>query len=227
MFEAQNTQLRRGSKNSFLKLLVFYKGNWVLDVGSNIGTFIDCTSDEFPDASILAFEPVKRYYRYTVKKFKDKENILIENSALGDEEKDALIHVAKNNIGWNTMIEDMSDEDNNRTIEKVKTVRFDQYIDCIEMDEIFDIVKIDTEGYESKVLNGMRHFLRDQKPTIVCEVAWGIEHPHWEEELEAFEFLYHLGYDSFPKREKLLELNHTMDFIFSTQSEILDKNYET
>jgi len=194
-----------------------YKGNWILDVGSNTGMFIECALEKFPNSFFLAFEPVKKYYEYCLSKFKGNNNIFFENAALSDSDRRDIIFVAEHNIGWNTMVREMVDEDNKRTQELIRSVCFDSYLDYTGLDVVVDIVKIDTEGYEYKVINGMKRFLRDQKPAIICEIGWGQKHPYWKEELEAFEYLYSIGYDR-SQEERIKGLTGTTDILFTASA---------
>ena len=193
----------------------YFKGNWIVDVGSNVGAFIDCSLELYPDAKILAFEPVRLYYEFTIDKYKDLDHVFIENLALSDKDGTGNIFVATKNIGWNTMVEEKIDEDNSKNIQVVKTTSFDLYLDYAGLfDEIVDILKIDTEGYEFKVIKGMERFLQRQKPVILCEVGWGKSHPFWDEELAAFDYLRSLGYKI--KDDIVIEsLEGTRDVIFT------------
>jgi hypothetical protein len=64
----------------------------------------------------------------------------------------------------------------------------------------------------------MKQFLKEQKPVILCEVAWGSNHPYWDRELKAFEYLYSLGY-SRESEEYIRGLNATSekDILFVPQ----------
>ncbi len=217
-YETQEKELVNGMSALIgdMKFSDFYKGNWVLDVGCNIGVFIDHFLTQIPNVNILAFEPVKAYYNHCLTKYKDHSNIYFENAALSDMEGNGEIYVASKNIGWNTMISEATDEDNRETRQQIKTICFDRYYDYtgLSQNEVkFDFVKIDVEGYEYKVLQGMKNFLREQKPAILCEIGWGKGHPHWDEELQAFEYLYSIGY-SREHEEEIQNLSCTKDFLF-------------
>ena len=72
-YKTQNVWLKNLVNGSFFpNINKFYKGNKVIDVGSNTGMFIECFLDNFTDAKILAFEPVRRYFDYSVERFKNK-----------------------------------------------------------------------------------------------------------------------------------------------------------
>jgi len=194
--------------------------NMILDVGSNTGMFIECMQERFPTIPILAFEPVKEYYEYSINNFKQK-NICIENFALSDKNEFLEIHVAKTNlsfpgrpanIGWNTFVKEMTDLDNENNTEMVQCIIFDDYYTKKNIGAI-DLVKIDTEGYEYKVLNGMRKFIKKNMPIILCEVGWGGNHPYRCKELEEFEYLYSIGYDT-NVRQEIANAQGTIDAVF-------------
>lgn len=62
------------------------------------------------------------------------------------------------------------------------------------------LIKIDVEGSEYKVIDGMRKLLLALKkraktmPVIMVEFGWGSRHPEYAEEIDAFTFLESLGY---------------------------------
>lgn len=214
-FDAERQRIiLEGSQEVFSQVKKYYRGNWIIDVGSNTGEFIDCALHCFPEASILAFEPVKPYFDFAVERFRNKRNVFIENHGLSDRDEETTIFVAKHNIGWNTMVQEKVDGDNKSNRQKVSCFSFDHYLDFTGLDIKIDVVKIDTEGFEYKVLKGMKRFLRDQKPAIICEIGWGVGHPHWKEELEAFEYLYSIGYDR-SNENAVRELKATTDILFT------------
>lgn len=194
-FQRQVESMRSSITAELAHVRKYFRGNWIIDVGSNVGAFIDCALQTFPGCTILAFEPVSSYYFYTVDRFLDNDNVYLENLALSDRNGTENIFVATKNIGWNTMVREMVDEDNEKQIEIIDTASLDSYLDYVGLNDIsVDIIKIDTEGFEYKVISGMQRFLQTQKPAILCEIGWGKKHPFWNEELIAFDYLYGLGY---------------------------------
>jgi hypothetical protein len=57
-------------------------------------------------------------------------------------------------------------------------------------------IKVDVEGAEYKVFQGMLGSLRKWRPlpVILCEVGWGQSHPEWEEEMRVFAEMKRIGY---------------------------------
>lgn len=209
-------ELKDSSKYIFSQVEEACHGGWVLDVGSNTGSFIECVLDRFPSTNVLGFEPVRRYYANCRKRFRKRPNVRLENMALSDRQGRHEIFVARKNIGWNTMVAEKVDEDNEGRSEWIQCLRFDSYYfhRGLSRDKIkFDVVKIDVEGWEYKVLRGMRRFLQSQMPVIVCEIGWGRYHPHWREELKEFEYLCSIGYNR-EVLEQIKVLEGTTDVVF-------------
>ena len=63
-----------------------------------------------------------------------------------------------------------------------------------------DLIKIDTEGAERMVLQGMRQTIQSHpypKPWMLIEVGWGNSRKDWQEELDAFQMLFDNGYEPY------------------------------
>jgi FkbM family methyltransferase len=64
-----------------------------------------------------------------------------------------------------------------------------------------DLLKVDTEGMEAKVILGAKETLKKYHPLIHMEVGWGKKHPDWDDHVEAFEYLFSIGYKKFNYNE--------------------------
>jgi FkbM family methyltransferase len=176
------------------QVLPFLPPNGVLiDVGANCGLFTEQILRE-RDVKAYLFEPVPKYFNYCKSKFENKENVVIENVALTERSGNLQIFVDRQNLGWNTLLQTKCTP--GMTPVDIKAETFDTYAERNNIDKI-DVIKIDVEGSEFRVLKGMQKTLSKlkQKPVIICEVAWGANgHPNWQEEIEAFEWLFSNGY---------------------------------
>jgi FkbM family methyltransferase len=184
-------------------------GVWV-DIGANIGGFTRLMLDRFPDGKAYLFEPVPKYYQYCKKRFSSNPNIIIENLAVSDKNGEAIIYTDKNNIGWNTMIQEKKTE--NMTPVHINTVMFDDY--WKGKSDPVSLIKIDVEGAEFSVLKGMKKTLTEfvLKPHILLEIGWGKDkHPFWNEEAAVFEWLFENGYERFDYNS----INSTRDVLIS------------
>ncbi len=172
------------------------EGGVLIDVGANTGMFSELVLSKRRCIAYL-FEPVTEYYSYTLEKFRMSPSITVENIALSDENGHFPLWIDCANLGWNTM-EGSKQTPGMREI-LVKAVTFDQYASEHGIANI-DVLKIDVEGAEYRVLTGMKQTLAKlkKKPVILCEFGWGPKgHPAWDKEVEIFEWLFQNGYQRF------------------------------
>ena len=78
---------------------------------------------------------------------------------------------------------------------KVKLKNLDNFLSGNKLKKI-SFIKIDVEGAEWMVLNGMRECIRkwNPKPIMLIEIGWGTNHPNREKELAEFNYLFDNGY---------------------------------
>eukprot|EP01052_Picozoa_sp_SAG31_P040986 SAG31_NODE_6086_length_2178_cov_1.504570_2_plen_407_part_00 len=185
----------------------------VVDVGANVGAFSAAIRQKCANCNIVMFEAVPDYAAYC-EKHKDK-HMTVVHRGLSNQKGNASIWVSKDpgNRGWNTMVETEVDKEQMRE-QLVNFVTFDWWIETASIEEAeISLIKIDTEGAEWRVLNGMRGFLErvNPKPTLLIEVAWGPgNHPNWKDEMETFEWLFAHGY----ARNDVANIQGTTDVLF-------------
>tara|TARA_B100000795_G_C22494723_1_gene321635 strand:- start:85 stop:615 length:531 start_codon:yes stop_codon:yes gene_type:complete len=120
------------------------------------------------------------------KKFKNNKNIFLNNFALGDktEEKEFNITVNTGNSSFNKInpgtdwIKKRSKQYNTTeegyvtSIQNVNVIKLDDYCKNNNINQI-DLVKIDTQGYEDKVLEGSINTIKENKiKVIVAEIMF-------------------------------------------------------
>jgi len=124
-----------------------------IDVGSNVGNFINAVKYVFPGVRIYAFEPVARLFS-GLKKIK---GVTAFNIGLWDQNKEDIFYYNKKNEDDGSFLEPTEDYKKTNKIEneifrdKIKKVRFDK-LDIEIKRPCF--VKIDVEGGEDRVLRG-------------------------------------------------------------------------
>ena len=168
-------------KNLDLYTKMLIPGNPVIfDVGANQGQSILRYKRIYPKSFIHCFEPISFEFEKLKKKYKEDASIMLNNFALGsfDGTEELNInflsgHSSFNQINTNTKwIKKTSKEigttPENYTIKKetVNLRTIQTY--CIEnrISKI-DILKIDTQGYEDKVLEGALELLKNQKIKLI------------------------------------------------------------
>jgi FkbM family methyltransferase len=137
----------------------------IFDVGANRGQSIKRFRKIFSKAYMHCFEPIPRNYRYILKNYKNNMTF-INNYALG--EKNGIKKFFINENSGTSSFFSINKKSNwakknklNRTIksENVKMTTLDNYVKKNKIKKI-DILKIDVQGFEDKVLNGAKNLLR-------------------------------------------------------------------
>lgn len=164
------------------------------DIGANIGYFsLLLTRKVGFRGKAYLFEPIPNLAELCRQTFAGNTAHETEVCPYGlsDQDGEVELFVAANgNIGWNTLISESATGDMERLNITVRA------FDGCGVSARPSFIKIDVEGAEYKVLQGMQAALKawNPRPVILCEVGWGKQHPDWDAELAAFSSLQALGY---------------------------------
>ena len=158
----------------------------IFDVGGNKGQSIEKYLKIFDKPIIHSFEPIKSEFDYMCSKFKNNKNIFLNNYALGDktEEKEFNVTAKTGNSSFNKINlgtdwlklrskqYNTSEEGYVTSVQKVNVIKLDDY--CKDNNiGVIDLVKIDTQGYEDKVLEGSLKSIKQNKiKAIVTEIMF-------------------------------------------------------
>jgi FkbM family methyltransferase len=156
------------------KLKKFYKDNLkstsvsILDVGANKGQSIDFFLGINPNAKITAFEPNKKLFQLLEEKYKNNGNIILNN--LGVSNTNGELEFNENILDETSTFESLN-LDSKYLEKKAKvlgvtkeSIIVDKYkVAVISLSEFlksnesssFDVLKIDVEGHELQVLEGL------------------------------------------------------------------------
>ena len=158
----------------------------IFDVGGNKGQSIEKYLKIFEKPIIHSFEPVKTEFDYMYKKFKNNKNIFLNNFALGDktEEKEFNVTAKTSTSSFNkinlatdwlkvrSQQNNVSKEGYVTSVQKVNVIKLDDYRKDNNI-SVIDLVKIDTQGYEDKVLEGSLNSIKTNKiKAIVTEIIF-------------------------------------------------------
>lgn len=164
VFYRNEDEFRRIYKEIFInqeyKFSSKTKKPFIVDCGSHIGLSILYFKSIYPDSEIFGFEPNPENFQILQKNIKENRlsDVKVFNYALSDKEGVIDLHVSFNeNDPWtwgDTIIYDMwGDKDNDKKV-SVKTVKLSKYIN-----KLVDLLKIDIEGSEQKVLEEIENKL--------------------------------------------------------------------
>jgi FkbM family methyltransferase len=158
----------------------------IFDVGGNRGQSIEKFKRIFSNPIIHSFEPIKSEFDFMCKKFKDDKNVYLNNFALGNqiEEKEFNITAKTGTSSFNEINPNTNwlkirskqykttPKDYVISRQKVKIYTLDQYCLDKKINEIH-FLKIDTQGYEDKVLKGSINNLKNNKiKAVVAEIIF-------------------------------------------------------
>ena len=147
-------------------------GMTFVDIGANEGLFSLFAARRVGSAGrVVAIEPSSRERRQLERNVGRNRlgNVTIVPHALGSEAGSARLHIAaKLHGGHNTFGDFVHEGASAAATEEVLVETFDALARRLALGRV-DAVKIDVEGAELKVLNGMRDVLRTARPVLLIE----------------------------------------------------------
>ena len=164
-------------------------GHSVADIGANVGLYALAASRQSPWGKIFAFEPVRSSREILLRNIGANalSNIQVSPLAASDRNSQTKIYHGENTNSSMASLE--PPENFSGSWETVDTVRLDDFFG----NENIDIVKIDVEGAELKVLSGMEQLIARCHPVIFIEVI--------ERHLNKFQASRHQLYEFMDERK--------------------------
>ena len=152
----------------------------ILDVGANKGQSITRYKKLFQNPIIHSFEPNIDEVKILEQKYINDKNLYLNNVAVGDKKGNLEFNINavsghssfKNLIPNTTWIKERSNsikiDDKNYTTKKVNAeiITLDDYVNEKNLTNI-DILKIDTQGFEDKVLLGAQNLLKNNRIKLI------------------------------------------------------------
>lgn len=156
----------------FLHLLEY--SSVVFDVGAYTGIFALISAISGVDKSVHAFEPVPRIFEYLLKNVEanDLSNVIPVCSAVTDYDGEAQLYIPRATTLPFSASTLRGFRDAQYTL-TVPALKLDSYVAANHIARV-DLMKIDTEGTEPKVLEGAKQILERDRPVIICEVLKGV-----------------------------------------------------
>ena len=157
------------SESKFIKSSCF-EGMNILDIGANIGYYTALFSQlAGVNGTVIAVEPDEESYKYLTKSVNsfNYKNVFSFRLAASDNRQKLPLYISKDNRGDNRLYS---------TNKKRNSI----IVECLTVDELLknnkienlDLIKIDVQGYEPKVLKGMRNIVKSSKKLIILSEFW-------------------------------------------------------
>ena len=174
----------------------------VFDVGAHVGQSAAEFLDAFPLARIHSFEPAAASYEELRKLAGRHSRVTAVNAAVGDREGDAAFFINKLSV-TNSLLKPSAgatdflvtaDGLDTREEVTVRLLTLDSYCAAQGIERI-DLLKLDTQGYELRVLDGARSLVeRHAIPLIHLEVCFVRFYEHQPLFPEVYQYLYDRDY---------------------------------
>lgn len=144
----------------------------VFDIGASTGLFALVAAIDHKDRIVHAFEPVPETFNYLVKNIavNGLHNLKPVCSAVMNYDGEISLYLNRTpalSFSASTL---MGFREANKTI-VTPVLKIDTYVETNNIGRV-DLLKIDTEGADHKVLEGSLYVLQRDKPVIICEVVY-------------------------------------------------------
>jgi FkbM family methyltransferase len=143
-------------------------GDWVLDIGANVGHYTRKMSELVgPTGRVIAFEPVPDTFALLAANTRlfPYANVSLLNIAASDRAAAVGIQIPRFFEGLQNYYQaHLSSEAKGLTTITIP-------VDAIPLPAIVRLVKIDVEGHELAVLHGMRKLLERDRPILIVETS--------------------------------------------------------
>lgn len=143
----------------------------VFDIGANTGAFTRMIARILPEAMIYAFEPLADCFDAMNASMRQHKKFKSFNVALGDAEMETNIYRSESSLSSSCLEMEALHKVNAphtaaASLEKIKVKRLNDVIKDLKIEDNI-LIKIDTQGYEDRVILGGLNLIRRAKIMIV------------------------------------------------------------
>ena len=151
-----------------VRILKNFKIDFVLDIGANTGQFAEKIKEFGFQKEILSFEPMSEAYKKLLKKSKKYENWQIFNKGFGQNPGKQNLNISKNSVSSSILNQNkygLKFEPNSKYVAKeiIDLITLNQFLKQKKFIKKNVFIKIDTQGYEKKILAGASKVLKNIK----------------------------------------------------------------
>ena len=189
----------------------------MIDIGSNVGSFIYQLEQKLSPQNIYAFEPNTKLYNRLKRIF---PQVHIYPLALSDRNETAEFKIpvikGKTYTSRGTLkLDYREDEESKHILQQVKVMKLDDWAEQENLKKI-DFIKIDVEGNEMQTLRGAKTVIKKFHPTMMVEM----EQRHHSEPLhQLISEIENWGYQTFFLNRKTFNLEKLDEKIISENSD--------
>ena len=166
--------------DSLTKYLITKSDPVILDVGAHNGTSVKRYKKLFKEPEIHCFEPISDNLNTIKNNYPNDQKLILNNVGVGDERgyKKFNINVKNNTSSFKNLISNTTwvkkrskafnvDDDKFKIKEQnTQIITLDDYVNKKNLTNI-DILKIDTQGFEDKVLVGAQNLIKNNRIKLI------------------------------------------------------------
>ena len=172
-----------------------HEGDVVIDVGAHVGYYTLLMAQLVgKNGKVYSFEPDPVNFELLKKSVEINgfENVVLIQKAVSDTTEKIKLFLGDNDSAINR-IYDAKLGDAKKSID-VESVTIDEYFK--ENDKLFNFIKIDSEGSEAKIINGMEKFLtKNRKLIMMTEFFPFLIKKSWDEKKQNLKSLENSGFE--------------------------------
>jgi FkbM family methyltransferase len=173
----------------FLKM----KQGIVVDVGVNVGLYLVKLKALDETREYIGFEPnpLCNYYTQELVKENNFQHVRVFPFALSDKKEQRSFYVKRKADKMGSLNSFARFGDKDKVSFELITFSGDEFFGMLEVGSIC-VIKIDVEGAEMEVLQGLRSTIEKSRPFILCEI-WSLpdeSHPSYSEKHERLVKIY-------------------------------------
>ncbi|HET9056931.1 MAG TPA: FkbM family methyltransferase [Chitinophagaceae bacterium] len=188
------------------------KNDTIIDIGANIGYFSILAANKATLGKTYCFEPISFHFSQLQKNISlnGLTNIYPYPQAISDKTENTVIFISNpDNSGMSSL---SMPENFSGKSEKTATITIDKFISDHQILNV-NLIKIDVEGAELKVIQGMLETLNKCKPLVIIEVIEKYLNRFNNTSPELFNLLYDYGYNSYEIKDfsTLQQINEPID----------------
>ena len=148
-----------------VQTLKYYDIDLVIDIGANEGQFAKKIIDYGFRNKIISFEPIKNVNKILRYNSKNHQNWIVSKSfGFGNLNQTQFINVSKNSVSSSILEinkKHLQAQPDARTIgkEKIRLITLNSYLNKYKFKNKSIFIKIDTQGYEKKIILGAKKVL--------------------------------------------------------------------
>ncbi len=138
------------------------------DVGANVGIYSVLFGKKYPAGKVIAFEPNVSLHRLLIQNLdlNGVENVRIENFALSNAKGVGQIEISDGRAGAGKIKSTLAEDYEDKTF---PIITGDMYVRDFP-ESTPNLIKIDVEGHEPEVIEGLLRLLSEFKPILMIEV---------------------------------------------------------